>query len=79
MRPDDLMTWNRAVPFVPYRIRMNSGRTFDVRHPEMIKIGRTTVNLFTYIGEPADPYERMEMISPLLIESVEPITTPSPA
>jgi hypothetical protein len=39
----------------------------------MIKVGWTVVNVFSYAGEPSDPYEKMEMISPELIESVEPI------
>jgi hypothetical protein len=73
MRAEDILIWNRAVPFVPYRIRMNSGRTFDVRHPEMIRVTRTTAFLFTFTGEPTDPSERVEMIGLLLIESVEPI------
>ena len=73
MRAEDILTWNRAVPFVPYRIRMNSGRTFDVRHPEMIRVTRTTAFLFSFAGEPTDPFERVEMIGLLLIESLEPI------
>ena len=55
MRADDLLAWNRATPLVPYRIRLNSGRTFDIRHPEMIRVGRTTVSVFTFAGDPADP------------------------
>jgi len=27
----------KAQPFRPFRIRMNSGRTFDIRHPEMVR------------------------------------------
>ena len=77
MRPDDLLTWNRATPFVPYRIRLNSGRTFEIRHPEMIRVGRSAVNIYTFAGDPTDPYERMEMVSLVLIESVEPSTSPS--
>jgi hypothetical protein len=73
MRPDDLITWLRAVPFVPFRIRLNSGRSFDIRHPEMLRVGRSRVNIYTFAGEPTDPYERMEMVSLLLIESVEPV------
>jgi len=73
MEPEDLLGWIRATPFVPFRIRLNSGRTFDIRHPEMVRVGLTTVNIFSFAGEPYDPYERMEMISPMLIESIEPI------
>jgi hypothetical protein len=73
MRPDDLLSWVKAVPFVPFRIRLNSGRTFDIPHPEMLKVGRTTFYVFSYVGDGTDVVEKMEMVSPLLVESVEPM------
>jgi len=79
MRADDLLTWNRATPFVPYRIRLNSGRTFDIRHPEMAVIGRTTINIFTFSNGPAEPFDRMEMVSLVLIESIEAINSSTAA
>ena len=79
MRADDLLTWNRAAPFAPYRIRLNSGRTFEVRHPEMAVVGRATVNLYTFSDGPEGPFDRMEMVSLLLVESVEPASTSSAA
>jgi hypothetical protein len=39
----------------------------------MVKVGRTAMLHFTYRGAPEDPYQRMEMISLVLIESIEPI------
>ncbi len=79
MRPDDLLTWVRTTPFLPFRIRLNSGRTFDIRHPEMLRVGRSAANVYTFAGEPTDPFERMEMISLVLIEGVKPIEAPHPA
>ncbi len=79
MRPDDVLTWTRATPFVPFRIHLNSGPTFEIRHPEMLRVSRTTVNIFTFAGEPADPYERMEMVSLVLVESMEPLEVPRSA
>ncbi|MGL4551992.1 MAG: hypothetical protein ACRC33_12505 [Gemmataceae bacterium] len=79
MRPDYLLNWTRATPFVPFRIRLNSGRTYDIRHPEMLRVGRSTVHVYQYIGEPTDPYERMEMLGLVLIESIEPLEAPRPA
>jgi hypothetical protein len=35
MRPDDLLAWVHAAPFQPFRICLNSGRTYEIRHPEM--------------------------------------------
>jgi hypothetical protein len=73
MRAEDLMFWVRAAPFAPFRIRLNSGRVFEIRHPEMMRVGRSSAIIFSFSGEPATPYERAEMISLVLIESVEPI------
>lgn len=79
MRPDDLLTWVREKPFRPFRIWLNSGRSYEIRHPEMLKVGRSSVNVYSYAGEPEDPYERMEMVGLLLIERIEPIETPARA
>jgi hypothetical protein len=75
MRPEDVLTWVRAVPFQPFRICLNSGKTYEIRHPEMLRVGRSTVNVFSFVGEPSDPYERLEMVSLLLIERIEPIAS----
>ena len=79
MRAEDLLAWNRATPFAPYRIRLNSGRTFEIRHPEMAVIGRSAVNIYSFSSGPAEPFDRMEMISLVLIESVEPVNSASSA
>ena len=75
MRPEDLLTWLRATPFQPFRMCLNSGRTYEIRHPEMLRVGRSTANIYSFVGEPADPYEHMEMVSLLLVERIEPLDT----
>jgi hypothetical protein len=77
MRPDDLLTWVRERPSRPFRICWNSGRTYDIRHPELLRVGRSSINRYRYAGEPEDPYERMEMVGLLLIERIEPIEAPA--
>jgi hypothetical protein len=79
MRPDDLLEWNKAKPFVPYRIRLNSGRTYEIRHPEMIKIGRSTIHVYSFVDGANEVYDRAEMVGLLLIESIEPIDAPRAA
>jgi hypothetical protein len=73
MRPDDLLAWVRAAPFQPFRICLNSGRTFEIRHPEMLRVGISTMHVYSFAGEPVDPYENVEMVSLLLIERIEPL------
>jgi hypothetical protein len=79
MHPNDVLSWNRAVPFAPYRIRLNSGRTFEIRHPEMVHVGRTAMTIFSFAGDITDPYERIEMVSLVMIERLEPSNAPAVA
>lgn len=73
MRPEDLLLWLRAAPFRPFRIWLVSGRSYDIRHPERVRLTRTTAHIYFSNGEPDGPYEHMEMIGLVLIERVEPI------
>ncbi len=74
----DILTYVKAEPFVPFTIRLTSGRTYDIRHPEMIRVGRNTLIVFTYVSNNPDVFDRWETVSLLLIENVS-HTQPSPA
>ncbi len=78
MRLEDLLFWIKAVPFQPFRIYLNSGRSYDIRHPEMIRIGRSSALIFSYSQEP-NPYEAVEMVGLILMERIEPIRAESAA
>ncbi|MBW3541789.1 MAG: hypothetical protein KY476_16095 [Planctomycetes bacterium] len=63
-----------AEPFRPFRINMTSGKSYEIRHPEMIAVGRTTVHVFTALAdEESDGKDRQHELSILLIESIEPL------
>jgi hypothetical protein len=64
----DLIT---AEPFRPFRLHMASGRTFEVRHPEMIKVGRSSITIHGPL-QSDDQIERWQEVSLMLIESVDP-------
>ena len=36
MRRDDILQLTRAVPFVPFRVRITSGESYEINHPDMI-------------------------------------------
>ncbi len=74
MRPEDLRTFLKAAPFRPFRITMTSGRSFDVRHPEMLNLTRSTALIFNVADDGIA--ESFEMFSLLLIESAKPIESP---
>ena len=63
-----------AEPFRPFRIQMTGGRTFEIRHPEMVQVGRTTMTIFTFMSDDADQVTEQHIeVSLLLVESVEPL------
>ncbi len=49
---------------------MANGETFDVRHPEMTRVGRNSMMLFTFVRDDPDLYDRWETISLLLMERI---------
>jgi hypothetical protein len=49
---------------------MASGQSFEIRHPEMILVGRTSVRVFTVAG---DHHEKWHDVSLMLMETIEPL------
>jgi hypothetical protein len=68
-----------AEPFRPFRITTTSGRTFEIRHPEMVQVGRSTMTIFMFpSSESEESKEREVEVSLLLTESVEPLDVSAP-
>jgi hypothetical protein len=57
---------------------MNSGRSYEVRHPEMVRLMRTSLLVFTPTEQP-DLQGRAEMVGLVLIERIEPLAATAPA
>ncbi len=73
MRPEDVRELLRRRPFQPFRMTLTDGRTYEVRHPELSVVGRSTV----FVGFPAhdesEPiYDRYAIVSLLHIMQLEP-------
>jgi len=43
MNPEDLREFTQKQPFVPFVIHLSDGRSFPVKHPDAILIGRRWV------------------------------------
>ena len=72
-----IINYVAAEPFRPFRINMASGKAYNIRHPEMVAVGRTTVHVFTSMSDDAEEAkEREQELLMILIESVEPLDTP---
>jgi hypothetical protein len=75
MMPQEVLNYVQAQPFRPFCIRMNSGRTYEIRHPEMVRVGRRDLLIFTFVSDSPGVYDRWENVSLLLIESLSPLDT----
>jgi hypothetical protein len=66
----DILAYTRAVPFRPFRLVLNSGKYYDVRHPEMVNVTTSTL-LYFHRTDPETPTERWETVSLDLIQNIE--------
>ena len=70
MTTKEILRYLRAEPFRPFRIHMASGRTFDIRHPEMVRVGRSDLVVFSLVTDEPGVHDDWDTVSLLLIESI---------
>lgn len=68
--PQEILSYLRTRPFRPIRIHRASGEAFDVRHPEMARVGRNSLVLFTFVSDNVELKDRWETISLMLMERI---------
>ena len=79
MDPEVVYRWLHKEPFVPFRIRLSNGRTYDFRNPDFALLSKSEI-LF---GEP-DPDFRVPIIgfansiSLVHINDIEPLPVQTP-
>lgn len=71
-----VLDYVKAEPFRPFRIQTVSGRTFDIRHPEMIKVLKSWLMVFRSSGGEADLPDGFDSVSLTLVESISHIEPP---
>lgn len=71
--PRTMIDFVTAEPFRPFRIHMASGMTFDVGHPEMIKVGRSSVTVHMVPENSEEQIEQWREVSLMLLEYIEPL------
>ncbi len=79
MRPDDLLQELRKQPFQPFRIYLTDGSTYEIRHPELVAVGRSRM----FIGRPAPDetrpvFDDYLFVALLPINGIEPVA-PNPS
>lgn len=71
MNYEDIFEYVDAVPFRPFEIRMASGRTFEIRHPENIRVGEHSVHVFMFADQNKRIYDRAMILGYNMMESLE--------
>jgi hypothetical protein len=66
----DILNYLHAQPFRPFRVQVADGQTFDVRHPEMARVGRDSMVLFTFVSDEPEIVDRWETVSLMMIERI---------
>jgi hypothetical protein len=74
MRPDDIRQFLRRQPFEPFRICLLDGTTYDIRHPDLVAVGRSTLEIGSPAAQLPLPIVHREVLVALLhITRLEPI------
>jgi hypothetical protein len=77
LAPRIVLDFVTAEPFRPFRMYRASGRKFDVGHPEMIRVGRSSVTVHMRPEADSTQTERWQEVSLMLLESIEPLEAPT--
>ena len=74
MRPEDIREFLTRTPFQPFQITLTDGRTYDVRHPELAMVGRSSVAIGVTAPREEEPvYDRLVTVSMLHIMQIAPL------
>jgi hypothetical protein len=78
MTQDELRDAARRQPFKPFRVVLTTGATYDIRHPDLIMVGRRSVVL----GIAKDPggtvYDRTYQVDLLHVVGIEELAVQQP-
>ena len=71
MRPEDIRELKDAQPFVPFRICLTDGKSYDVSHRDFVMIARTVIDIGVGNIPGSGIYDQIVRVSPLHIVRIE--------
>jgi hypothetical protein len=79
MRPDDLRDWLFRVPFQSFRMYLLEATSFEVHHPELVVVKRSTMDLYFSADHPQVPLADRQVTVALLhitrLEAMPPVSS----
>jgi hypothetical protein len=71
LHPTALRSLLQSQPFRAFRIVLNSGKTYDIRHPESLIIGKSWATIYEAVNPGAEFPDRFHLVSLMLMEHTE--------
>ena len=71
MRPEAIRELRDAQPFVPFRICLTDGKSYDVPHRDFVMVARTVIDIGIAADAASGIYDQIVRVSPLHIVRVE--------
>ncbi len=79
MRPEELSGLLRRQPFIPIRIHLTDGMTYDVRHPENVTVLRSRIDVAVDRDPATGVVDHIDFVSLLHIVRVEDVAAAAPS
>ena len=80
MAPEELAHALRRRPFVPFRLTLTEGSTYEVRHPELCMVGRRSAVIGLNLKHDPDLFfdrsVTVDMLHIVKLEPLEPAASP---
>jgi hypothetical protein len=83
VRREELIEAVHTAPFRPFRLYLSDGRTFDIRHPEMLVVGRYSASVgvpenggVEQTSEPYPQIDRFALVDLLHVTGIEQLSQP---
>jgi hypothetical protein len=79
MTHEELREAARRQPFEPFRVVLTTGATYDIRHPDLILVGRRSA-VIGLTNEPSGTvYDRTMKVDLLHVVGIEELASPPPS
>jgi hypothetical protein len=79
MTPDQLRQHAHREPFQPFRVRLQDGRSYDIRHPNLGLVGKSIFIIGIPAPDDPDPVyaDRTVWVPLAQIDGIEPLPEPA--
>jgi hypothetical protein len=78
MTQDELQEWARRQPFRPFRLTLTTGAAYEIRHPDLIMVGRRSAVLGVTRRPDRRVFDTALQVDLLHVVSVEEIVSTAP-